>query len=157
MKKIIFGIAVALYLILCNLSSHAQWKIDRNKIVTGSLMFVAGGAKGFNETLQFHYDNFKKVFPGANDHWFNPDISWQNKYKHNDPAEGARFPLSTSVLVFVTDQYHLNNFIQRAGITAAIVLKIGHKQKFKYYVYDFLYYTACYQAGFALTYYSFKK
>jgi len=158
MKRIVFAVLFALYLIfIMSGCASAQWKIDRNKIITGSLMFFGGSSKGFNEKLQFHYDEFKHIFPGASDRWFNPDVSWQNKYKHGNSAEGAKFPLSTTMLVFTTDQYHLNNFIQRVSITSAIVLKIGQKQKFKYYVYDFIYYTICYQAGFALTYYPFKK
>lgn len=49
----------------------------------------------------------------------------------------------------LTDQYHLNNFIQRAAITAALVIKIGEgKKPFRHYVFDALYYTACYQLGF---------
>jgi hypothetical protein len=141
--------------LLLALIGQAQWKFDKNKIISGSLMLVAGGAKGFNETLQFHYDKFKRAFPKANDNWFNPDVSWKNKYRNNDPKQGSKFPLSTTALVFTTDQYHLNNFIQRAAVVSAIVIKLGHKQKFKYYVYDFLYYSACWQTGFSLTYYTF--
>jgi len=38
----------------------------------------------------------------------------------------------------------------------ALVIKIGEgKKPFRYYLFDFLYYTACYQAGYAITYYPF--
>lgn len=143
-------------LISITIVSTAQWKLNGNKVLTGGLMMIGGAAKGFNETLQFHPDAFFKAFPGANRQWFDPAISWKNKYKNGDPAQGAKFPLSTSVLVMFTDQYHLNNFLHRVPITSAIVIKIGHKQKFKYYVLDFLYYTACYQGGFAASYYPFN-
>ena len=143
-------------LISINIIASGQWKLDKNKLITGGLMLVGGAAKGFNETLQFHPDAFFKAFPDANKQWFDPRISWKNKYKNGDPAQGAAFPLSTNVLVMFTDQYHLNNFLHRGSITSAIVIKIGHKQKFSYYVLDFLYYTACYQTGFAASYYPFK-
>ncbi len=155
MKKVLFVGGIALFILAskCN----AQWKLTKNKIATGSLMMLGGGAKGFNETLSFHYERFDKAFPHANDQWFNPALSWKNKYKNGDPLQGAKFIGSTSFFVLVTDQYHLNNFIYRAAITSALVIKLGEKQKFKYYVLDFAYYTLCYQAGFAATYYTFKK
>jgi len=130
-----------------------RWKLDRNKILTGSLLFTAGLAKGFNEALQYKYNGFEDIFPKANDQWFYPTFSYNNKYKDNDPTKGAKFPLSTTVLVMFTDQYHLNNFIQRAAMSAALVIKIGEgKKPLKHYLFDVLYYTACYQAGFHTLY-----
>ncbi len=82
-----------------------KWKFKGNKILTGGLIFVAGASKGFNETLQFHWSYFRKKFPNANPLWFNPAVSWKNKYKNNNRLEGEKFPLSTSVLVAFTDQY----------------------------------------------------
>ena len=135
-----------------------NWHMDRNKWITGSLVFTAGASKGFNETLMFHWKAFRHSFPQANPDWFNPNESWKNKYKNGDPDAGAKFPLSTSVLIMFTDQYHLNNFINRMAWTSALVIKIGEgKKPLKNYLLDFLYYTACHQLGFALTYYPFKN
>jgi hypothetical protein len=126
-----------------------KWKLDGNKRLTGALLFTAGLAKGFNEGLQYKYNGFEDLFPKANDQWFYPTFSYNNKYKDNDPTKGPKFPLSTSVLVMFTDQYHLNNFIHRAALTAALIIKIGDAKKpLKHYLYDVLYYTACYQVGF---------
>lgn len=133
-----------------------KWRINKNKILTGSLIFLAGASKGFNETLTFHFKTFHQKFPNANPQWFNPSISWRNKYRNGDRSQGNRFFLSNTVLVMTTDQYHLNNFINRASWIAAIVLKIGEpKKSFKYYMKDLLYYTVCNQLGFYLTYYPF--
>jgi hypothetical protein len=135
-----------------------KWKINRNKIITGSLVCVGGAAKGFNETLQFNYKIFEKTFPGANKQWFDPKVSWRNKYEGGNPDNGPKFFLSTSVLVMFTDQYHLNNFIHKTALMSALIIKIGEgKRPFKHYVYDLLFYTACYQAGFAATYYPFTS
>ena len=74
-------IAVLLLLVSYSLSAQEKiadkpkWRIDKNKIITGSLVFVAGSAKGFNETLQFNYKIFEKTFPGANKQWFDPKVS----------------------------------------------------------------------------------
>ncbi|MEO7394305.1 MAG: hypothetical protein ABIU11_05135 [Chitinophagaceae bacterium] len=134
-----------------------EWKMDRNKWVTGSLVFTAGASKGFNETLMFHWKAFRHSFPKANPKWFNPNVSWRNKYKDSNPNAGAKFPLSTTVLVMFTDQYHLNNFINKMSWSSAFVVKIGEgKKPLKQYILDFLYYNICHQAGFALTYYPFK-
>jgi hypothetical protein len=135
-----------------------KWRLNGNKLWTGGLVMLSGMAKGFNETLEFNWHGFAAVFPKANPKWFWPQQSFKNKYKDNDPEKGAKFPLSTSVLVFLTDQYHLNNFIHRATLTAALVIKIGDgKKPFKQYVYDALYYTATYQLGFGSVYYYFKS
>jgi hypothetical protein len=81
-----------------------------------------------------------------------------NKYKDGDRTKGEKFPLSSSVLVMLTDQYHLDNFIHRGALTAALVIKIGEgKKPFRHYLYDVLYYTACYQLGFGSVYYYFKS
>ena len=141
-----------------NQSKTEKWHMDRNKWITGSLIFTAGASKGFNETLKFHWKAFHQKVPKANPKWFNPEVSWKNKYKNADPNAGPKFPLSTSVLIAATDQYHLNNFINRVAWTSAIIIKIGEgKKPFKQYVFDFIYYSACHQAGFALTYYPFKN
>jgi len=133
-----------------------KWRIDKNKIITGSLVLVAGSAKGFNETLHFNYKAFENTFPGINENWFNPQVSWRNKYKGGDPDNGPKFFLSTSAFVMFTDQYHLNNFINRAAIMSALVIKIGEgKKPFKHYLLDLLFYTVCHQVGFAATYYPF--
>ena len=152
-------------LLLFGLSAQAQvnpkkiakWHMDGNKYITGSLVFLAGASKGFNETLLFHWKEFHRQFPNANSRWFNPNVSWTNKYKDGNPDEGAKFPLSTSVLVMFTDQYHLNNFINKAAWTSALIIKIGDgKKPFRQYLFDLLYYSVCHYAGFALTYYPFK-
>jgi hypothetical protein len=135
-----------------------KWRMDRNKWITGGLVFTAGASKGFNETLLFHWKAFRHTFPNANPSWFNASESWKNKYKDGDPEKGAKYPLSTSVLIMFTDQYHLNNFINKTAWISAFVIKIGEgKKPLKNYLLDFLYYTFCHQVGFALTYYPFTK
>ena len=138
--------------------NETKWKMTGNRWLTGSLVFLAGASKGFNETLMFHWKAFRHRFPNANPKWYNPNVSWKNKYKNGDPEAGARFPLSTTLLVGLTDQYHLNTFINRVSWTSAVIIKIGEgKRPLKHYIYDLIYYSACHQAGFALTYYPFNN
>lgn len=141
-----------------NYPEEQKWKIDKNKLITGGLAFTAGAAKGFNETLLFHWDAFHHAFPNANPKWFDPGVSWRNKYKNGNCQDGPRFPLSTSVLVMFTDQYHLDNFIMKLAWTSTLVIKIGEgKKPWFHYLFDLLYYTICHQAGFLLTYAPFAK
>ena len=140
------------------LDKTIRWRINGNRILTGGLLMLSGAAKGLNETLEFNWQGFASVFPKANPDWYWPQQSAKNKYKDGDPAKGEKFPLSSSLLVMFTDQYHLNNFIHRGAITAALVIKIGEgKKPFRHYVFDALYYTACYQVGFGSVYYYFKS
>ena len=135
-----------------------KWRITRNHLATGGFVFLAGMAKGFNETISFHWKEFHRQHPGASAQWFYPTESWKNKYKNGDPEQGPKYFLSTSVLIMFTDQYHLNNFINKMAWGSALVFKLGEAKKpFKQYLLDFLYYGLCHQAGFALTYYPFSK
>ena len=54
----------------------SRWKITNNHVWTGGMVFIAGASKGFNETLQFHWKEFKRQFPKANPQWMNPAISY---------------------------------------------------------------------------------
>ncbi len=149
--------SAALRLTPIKIDRTKKWRMNSNRWITGGLLFTAGAAKGFNEILQFHYKGFAKIFPDANPQWFYPPFSYKNKYKGGDPDKGPKFPFSTSLLVMFTDQYHLNNFIQRSAMTAALVIKIGEgKRPFRHYVFDVLYYTACYQLGFHSIYQPMK-
>ena len=63
------------------------------------------------DEIDFHwYRLFEKIFPPGSkcESWFNPSISWKNKYSTN--SKFLNFLLST-VLVFVTDFWHCLKFL----------------------------------------------
>lgn len=101
-------------------------------------VFIAGVAEGCMDVLQFHYGYFKKKFPNANDQFWYPDISWQNR-------RGKYFP-------FVRDGWHLLKTVNHGFYTATIVLNIGQKTKWYWYVVKGVAYWAVNRAGFHLTY-----
>ena len=123
----------------------------KHNAVSLSLCFAGGAFDGFNEVLDFDYPAFKRTFPKANDNFWNPNISWQNKWKNGNLDEGRRFPGSTTIFVWTTDGYHLTKTMTKACITASIVLHIGKKQRWWKYGLDFLTYSVAYSAGFNLT------
>ena len=56
------------------------------------------------DKLQFHYG--ESIFPKDSTFW-NPQLSWRNKYKNGNPDEGPKFFGSTTFLVWLTDGWHL--------------------------------------------------
>lgn len=80
-------------------------------IIIAGLLFIAGLCEGFIESLKYQYKEVKKRLPFLSDQFWNPALSWKNKYKNHDPLQGPRFWLSTSALVWLTDAYHLMNTI----------------------------------------------
>lgn len=94
-------------------------------ILPGILILIAGMADGLNQVLQFRYHKFALKFPKLNGWFFNPLISWNAKYKNNDPAQGAKFPGSTTIFVFVTDAYHLTRFLSNLFTFSSIALLIN--------------------------------
>ena len=129
-----------------------------NYIISGSMVMLAGAADGVNQALSYHYEGFKRVFPNANDKFWNPVISEANKYKNRDPGQGAAFPGSRTWLVFLTDGYHLTRFIDHLFMSGAVAVKIVGYEKKKWYVYllEAAGYWVVNRVGFCITYSRFK-
>lgn len=125
-------------------------------------MLVTGMIDGTIESINYHYeDGFKLRCPKANDQFWNPAVSWKNKYKNNDPAQGAKFSGSTNVFVFTTDAYHLLRSTSRTvnGLTLAYYIHqsreekaLAKKKKWLRIAGDFLALTAIRTLGFHVTY-----
>ena len=75
-------------------------------LVLGLICFTLMGiSEAVMDTLQFHFfkskfSNFKKQL------FWDPTISWKNKYKNGDPKQGPKFSFSTTLLVGLTDGWH---------------------------------------------------
>ena len=84
------------------------------KVLFSALFLALGGT--FNapmDKLQFHYEqsifsNWNNKDPDKAGFWDDPrKESWKRKYKNQDQAQGPAFFLSTTLLVFLTDAWHL--------------------------------------------------
>lgn len=117
----------------------------KSMIAPALCMFVSGAADGTMDYLSYHYD--------GNSQFWQPRISWTNKYKHHDPTQGERFPGSTTVFVAFTDGWHMCKMIRNTSTVAAVVLNLGHKEKWYNYLFRGLVYTAVNRLGFVVTYY----
>jgi hypothetical protein len=70
------------------------------------LILISAVAKSVMDKLQFHYG--RSIFlKFKNQQFWNPEISWKNKWKNGDKLQGESFFLSSTVLVFTTDAWHL--------------------------------------------------
>lgn len=119
------------------------------------LQTLSGIAHGLEQTVTYHYSHFKADYPNINDNFFNPAISWKNKYKDNDPSKGAKFFGSTSLLVFTTDFKHLMDFCTDVPnyICIALPLFVNHgRLKWYQIVSRALVATAVREIGFNVVY-----
>ena len=165
MRKLLFLLALLAGICAGNAQNveqdlkKANKKRLNNYLITGSLVMLAGSADGFNQALQFRYTGFKKAFPGANDQFWDPRISCNNKYKNGDSKQGAKFPGSRTWLVFVTDGYHLTRFADHLFLSGAVAVKVAGSEKKKWYIYvaEAAGYWLINRVGFTLTYNSFRS
>lgn len=99
-------------------------------IIVLALSFLAGLADGTRDVLSFRYA--QSVFPqgadeqlmGGGPQYWNPAMSWRNKWENGDPAQGEAFPLASGALVWLTDGWHLMQFIMLTAFQLAIALPV---------------------------------
>jgi hypothetical protein len=128
----------------------------KEHIAPAVLMFLAGAADGLNQVVSYKYFAFKKAFPGANNIFWSPQLSFRNKYKNRDPAQGEKFFGSTTFLVWTTDAYHSTRFAEHLFMVGAVAVKITQqKRKWYYYLAEAAGYWIVNRVGFAVVYNSF--
>ena len=79
------------------------------------------------DTIQFHYD--KSIFSNLSvkkQQWFNPGMSWMNKYKYRNPNYGPAFFGSTTFLVWITDAWHFFQNIMLSCFVLAIIFCLNY-------------------------------
>lgn len=134
--------AILCLTLLVTMSASAQKYDWKKQIIPAVLVFTAGAAEGTMDHLQFHYD--------GNDQFWQPDISWKNKYRNRDPQQGMTF--RGKYLVWTTDGWHMMKFTRNLTLFTAFTLKIGEKKKWWIYLCEGAGYWLVNRAGFNLTY-----
>lgn len=109
----------------------------QNRLIVGMTALLSGAADGVSQALLFHYDQgWKPVHPKANDQFWDPDISWKNKYKDWDNGDKrARFPLSKTAFVSLTDGYHFTRMLNTKLLGASITYNFSSPRRDKWYWY----------------------
>ena len=117
-----------------------------------TLTLCSGFCEGAMDKLQFHYH--KSVFVNLNNNLFwDPEISWKNKYKNGDPIEGERFRFSSTFLVSLTDGWHLFKLLRNVLMFFSLVIIGYHAKDITYLVILIVISRTIYGAGFWLSYY----
>jgi len=113
---------------------------------------MAGSFEGTAESLKWHYDQFENTFPEANNEYWNPELSWRNKYKNGDPVQGPAYFGSTTFLAWTTDGYHLMRTSRNVMLGATLFLTPRCEFDWRRMLLRVVVYSLSYQAGFHLTY-----
>lgn len=85
---------------------------------------LAAACNAVMDVLAFKFKT--SVFKDLNPDWWNPSISWRNKYKDKNPNKGERFPGSTTALSFITDAWHLFQFLSNSFLALSVVFVFLH-------------------------------
>lgn len=123
----------------------------RKEIVPITSMFLAGVMNGVNQDLLFHYHEFESFFPNANPQFWDPNLSWRNKYLNGDPRQGEKFLGSSTIFVGFTDGYHSTILARNLLITTSICLS-PKVRGWKPFLTKTLIYSLSYGLGFELVY-----
>ena len=91
------------------------------KYISIILCFLAGFFKAVRDTLQFHFG--KSIFKNWNSDFWNPSVSWMNKYKDYPADKSEAFFLSKTVLVSLTDAWHLSELLMVACLLSILFIK----------------------------------
>lgn len=85
------------------------------------LVALAGFFKAIMDKLQFHWHRsiFNHNRDTYNPLFWDPSISWENKYKLGSGYKEEKFKFSTTLLVFLTDAWHL------AQMSMTLLLFVG--------------------------------
>lgn len=97
-------------------------------------MMIAGALNALYEIIFVSIDN--TIFKDSNPLFFDPKVSWKNKWSTNYPEKKEkkwyyfgvyprykeRFPYSSTILVFLTDAWHLFKALMLTFIMASVVL-----------------------------------
>ena len=88
-----------------------------------TFLSLVGFFEAVMDKIQFHYN--KSIFINfKNQQFWNPKISWKNKWKNGGKDNGEKFPFSSTLFVFTTDAWHLAKFFRNLCIVIAMFLFI---------------------------------
>ncbi len=92
-------------------------------ILTLIFLLLYGMIDGLMDRLQFHIETMPEKIQMSK--FWNPENSWRNKWKDGDPFNGEKFFLSSTVLVFLTDGWHLLKELKLQSISLFMGLIIS--------------------------------
>lgn len=106
--------------------------------------FLAGFCEGFMDWLLFKYEE-----PHS---FWNPNLSWPNKWKNGDRSQGERFWGSSRWFVFMTDGWHLLKFVRNMFVILGVYLVLLNFMSWWQALMCVLIFRGLYALGFYLSY-----
>lgn len=85
-----------------------------------SCWILAAACNAVMDTIAFKYK--RSIFNNLNQHYWNPAKSWRNKYKDKMVFKGPAFIGSTTVFSFLTDAWHLFQFLSNSFLALSVVI-----------------------------------
>ena len=87
------------------------------------LVLIAGICKGIMDKLQFHYWDSIFNSPKLNKYFWDPAVSWMNKYKDLEVInKEPKFFGSITFLVWTTDAWHLFQMLNNLTLISGMLL-----------------------------------
>ena len=117
-------------------------------IIAAIALFLFGSSIGLMDHLQFHYQEGQF----SSEQFWNPEISWRNKYKEGNPDLGPAYFGSTTFLAWTTDGWHLTKTIGFSILQLLIAFLLMRKQKWYYLILTFIIIKLVFVSGFHLVY-----
>lgn len=105
-------------------------KQSKEMIISIILLIISFFSYSALGTLQFHF--YESIFSKfKNKQFWNPILSANNKYKNGNKLDGEAFWGSTHLFVFVTDGYHLIQFVFENTLSLSIAF---YNSNYKWYL-----------------------
>lgn len=110
------------------------------------LIILAGFLNAVMDVLNFHYST--SIFKRWNPNFWNPEVSWRNKWKNGDKEQGPKFIGSSTVFSLFTDGWHL----AQSGFLFSMVGAIVFYKPVFGQVLDFVLLSICFRVFFECFY-----
>jgi hypothetical protein len=85
-----------------------------------TLVILAGISKAIMDKINFHYST--SIFKKLNPLFWNPEVSWRNKWKNGDVNQGEKFFGSSTFLVWTTDAWHLFQMVNHFTLILGVLI-----------------------------------
>jgi hypothetical protein len=128
------------------------YHVEKNHASHG-MMFVGGAFNGVSDALAHKYSSTVFYKSPANNQFWNPQVSWENKYRDWPIDDRPAYFGSTTFLAWTTDGWHMTKTGQLKSMQVAMVLYKPEKEIRKWWwpVADVFVTGVFYSAGFHLS------
>ena len=116
-------------------------------MISYSFIILASIFNAVMDILQYKYS--QSVFNNLSNKWWNPKISWKNKYKNGLKEQGPAFVGSTTIFVFITDAWH---FFKTLMIMSFIFSVIFYTPITNHFIFDFIFLFSIFSIVFEIWY-----